>query len=284
MNNIQVLTENKKKHNYIPLLLLLGLLLLRFPFLILLLFDKIPISKAIGSNMFQDGTYLLTATLIFVKRDSLSKYNIDFLSLLIFMIAPVAKIMSQFFLATKYSYKNMISADWWLQIVISICLLVALLLYRPALQKRKIKEMLLWFLIAVLVGIGSGVLMGYITSLQGNGNSGMHPTISLLISLFFIQLGNAAVIEEPLFRGFLWGFLKNQHWNEYLIWLFQAVLFTLAHIYYFGANNFSFFVVVPFSALMFGLCAWRSRSIGTSMIVHGFYNSVTDAVSHMAWQ
>lgn len=281
MDSIQVLTGTKKKHNYIPILLLFGLLLLRFPFLILLLFDKIPIPKAIGSNIFQDATYLLTAMLIFIKKESLSKYNIDLFALVVFMIAPVAKVVSQLFLVAKYSYKNMVSPDWWLQIVISICLLIALLLYRPKLQKRKTKEILLLLLIAVIVGIGSGVLMGYITRLQGNANNEMHPTISLVISLFFIQLGNAAAIEEPLFRGFLWGFLKSHHWNGYFIWLFQAILFSLAHIYYFGANNFSFFVVVPFSALMFGLCAWRSRSIGTSMVVHGFYNSMIDVVSHM---
>jgi len=284
MNNIQVLVEDKKKHNYIPLLLLLGLLFLRFPFLILVLFNKIPISKAIGSNVFQDGTYLLTAMLIFIKRDSLSEYNMDFFSLLIFMIAPIAKMISEYSLATKESYNSMISADWWFQIVISICLIITLLLYRPKLHKRGIRKMLLWFLIAVTVGIGSGVLLGYITSLQSIGKSAVHPTIPLLISLFFIQLGSAAAVEEPLFRGFLWGFLKNQHWNEYLIWLFQAALFMLGHIYYFGINNFSFFIIVPFSALMFGLFAWRSRSIGTSMIVHGFYNSVIDVVSHMAWQ
>jgi len=284
MNNIQVLAEDKKKHNYIPLLLLFGLLFLRFPFLILVLFDKIPISKVIGSNVFQDGTYLLTAMLIFVKRDSLSEYNMDFPALFIFMIAPVAKIISEYFLVTKYSYANMIQADWWLQILISVCLLITLLLYRPKLHKRGIRKILLWFLIAVTVGIGSGVLMGYITSLQSSGHSATQPTIPLLINLFFIQLGSAAAVEEPLFRGFLWGFLKNLHWNEYLIWLFQAVLFMFGHIYYFGVNNFSFFIIVPFSALMFGLCVWRSRSIGTSMIVHGFYNSVVDVVSHMAWQ
>jgi len=279
MNNIQVLVEDKKKHNYIPLLLLFGLLFLRFPFLILVLFDKIPISKVIGSNVFQDGTYLLTAMLIFVKRDSLSEYNMDFTALFIFMIAPVAKIISEYFLNA-----NMIQSDWWLQIAISICLLIALLLYRPKLHKRGIKEILLWLLIAVAVGICSGLLMGYITSLQSSEHSATQPTIPLLINLFFIQLGSAAAVEEPLFRGFLWGFLKNQHWNEYLIWLFQAALFMFGHIYYFGVNNFSFFIIVPFSALMFGLCAWRSRSIGTSMIVHGFYNSIVDVVSHMAWQ
>jgi hypothetical protein len=118
MNNIQVLVEDKKKHNYIPLLLLFGLLFLRFPFLILVLFDKIPISKVIGSNVFQDGTYLLTAMLIFVKRDSLSEYNMDFAALFIFMIAPVAKIISEYFLNA-----NMIQSDWWLQIAISVCLL-----------------------------------------------------------------------------------------------------------------------------------------------------------------
>ncbi|HBM74245.1 MAG TPA: hypothetical protein DD429_01645 [Clostridiaceae bacterium] len=280
MNNIQVSIQNKRM-NYIFLLLLLGLLFLRFPFLILLEFYKIPIAKTEGINIFQCGTYLIAAILIFLKRNSLLDYHIGFYSLLIFILTPVLKPVSKYLLLFTgvSSLKESIS---WFQIVTSICLFIALLIYRPKLRKRSIKEILFWLLISVAVGICSGIIIGSILTLQEK-RSLNHASISLFINMFFIQLGNAAVMEEPLFRGFLWGFLRNIHWKDYWIWLMQAALFMLGHIYYLGIHNYSFWITVPFGALVLGLIAWRSRSIGTSMIVHGLINSVSDILVHTTW-
>jgi membrane protease YdiL (CAAX protease family) len=276
------LLTRKKKANCIFLLLLLGLLLFRFPFEILLALNKIPIPKMMGVYIYEDGTYLIIAILMILKRDSLSDYNLGFCSLIIFMISPVAELFSEY-LEMKYASIGTVQSDLWFRIVISVCLLIVLLLYRPRLRKRSVKEILLWFLIAVVVGIFFGVLAGKISSLQGGGRFPYRPSVLIIISSFFIQLGNAAAMEEPLFRGFLWGFLKKLHWKDYWIWLFQAALFWLGHIYYLGVYNYSFWIIVPLGGLILGLVAWRSRSIGTSMIVHGLSNSIADIVAHFTW-
>lgn len=270
------LTTPNRKVNTIFLLLLLGLLLLRFPYLISVGY-KDQISKIMGSYVYDGCTYLITALLIILKRDSLSDYNISLFSLIVFITAPVAGFLSE------YLGMHTVQPDLWFRIGISICLLIALLIYRPKLPKRSVKKTVFWLLIAVVVGICGGIVFGKISGFQSTARFPYRPSALIIISSFFIQLGNAAAMEEPLFRGFLWGFLRKLHWKDTWIWLFQAALFWLGHIYYLGVSNYSFWIIIPLSALILGLVAWRSRSIGTSMIVHGLINSITDIVGHFTW-
>jgi membrane protease YdiL (CAAX protease family) len=86
------------------------------------------------------------------------------------------------------------------------------------------------------------------------------------------QLGYAAAYEEPIFRGLLWGYLRLKGWKDAWILLLQAGLFWLGHSYYIGKAPFSFWVLLPAAGLLFGLLAWRSRSIATSMAAHGVIN------------
>jgi membrane protease YdiL (CAAX protease family) len=284
MNNTQVLTKNKRTGN-IFLILLMGLLILRFPFLILL--DKLPIAKSMCSSIYQDGTYFLIAVLILLKRNSLNDYHIDFTSLMIFTLVPIAKTVITYIVNPFTEWKGMSLSQfypyWWIQIIISSSLLIALFVFRPKLDRRKVREVLPWLLIAIAIGICIGILGGFILRLQSSVRNPNHPSVPLFIVSFFAQLGNAAAMEEPLFRGFLWGYLKNIRWKDYWIWIFQALLFMLGHIYYLGVYNYSFWIIVPFDALILGFIAWRSRSIGTSMIAHGLFNSLGDLVAHFTW-
>ncbi|SMC48380.1 CPBP family intramembrane glutamic endopeptidase [Papillibacter cinnamivorans] len=273
----KVLVQSKKRDS-VFLLLLLGLFILRFPFLISVSYGVIPIPKDMGNIIFGNVTYLITAVLILIMRDSLSKYNIGFYSLAVFLAAPFFKLLS-----IRYTAMFSLLPYPWFQIAVSICLFILLLIFHPKLRKRSSKEILFWLLIAVAAGICGGVIMGNIASLQGSGRLAYRPSFCYVIYAFFVQLSNAAVMEEPLFRGFLWGYLKNAHCKETWIWAFQAALFMIGHVYYLGVYNYSFWIIVPVSALILGLLAWRSRSIGTSMIAHGLINSIADAVAHFTW-
>jgi membrane protease YdiL (CAAX protease family) len=228
-------------------------------------------------DIYNNGTYLIIAILIILKRDSLLDYNIGFYSLLIFLIAPAAELLSY------YVFSGTILLDSWIKIGISICLFITLLFNRPKLNKRSVKEILLWLFIAVAVGICGGILLGVINKTQTSMYNPDRPSARYLFHAFFLQLNNAAIIEEPLLRGFLWGLLRNLHWKEYWILLFQTTLFMLGHLFYLGFNNFNFWIVIPVVGLILGLVAWRSRSIGTSMIMHGLINSVANIVASFSW-
>src|SRR5574341_1507743 len=134
--------------------------------------------------------------------------------------------------------------------------------------------------------LGAGLLAGFVLSALPNLSvfrtnldaAGRDFAVFSLITAsaalsFFYQIGFAAVSEEPLFRGFLWGALRELGWREVWVWLVQSVLFMSAHIYFINALPFNFWVAVPIGALIFGIFAWRSRSIAAGMMAHAAYNA-----------
>ena len=95
-----------------------------------------------------------------------------------------------------------------------------------------------------------------------------------MVWVFPYQIGYAAVSEEPLFRGFLWGYCARAGWKNGWICIFQALLFMLGHLYRLNyPNAWQALAVTFFVGLVFGLLVWRSRSLVSSLAAHGFYNA-----------
>lgn len=89
-------------------------------------------------------------------------------------------------------------------------------------------------------------------------------------------------MEEPLFRGFIWGYLEKRSWNQIWIWLLQAGIFCIGHIYYLPQNPV-FFAGTFVGALILGLLVWRSKSIGTRMIAHAMTNTLGNLIMQSTW-
>lgn len=274
MHGRQAETDLNHKINCTFLFLLIVLLILRFPLFISIRANNLQAYDSAGVYIFRNGTYLITAIMIFIKRDSLEDYNIDLFALLIFSIAPIARVILEFLKIKNASLAIIFRTDYYFEVIVSVCLTISMLLFHPYIRRKRLKYTFLWLFIAAAVGIFFALILSKILVLQkGYGGSGHSQMTALYIVIsFFDQLLNAAVLEEPLFRGFMWGFLKSVHCKEVWIWLFQAALFWLGHIYYLGTLNISFFTV-PCVALVLGLLSWRSKSIGNSMIAHGLINS-----------
>ena len=268
----------------VTLLLIAGLLLLRLPFLAGLTYLLKPAPYWLGS-WFEIGTYLLTVVLIWWERDRLTEFHIDRLALVIIILfKPIETIIRAFWGNDEsgLAFPKLPGLAFW---VIAVGLFVMLRLGRPKLSKIRALD-LRWFVIGALVGVAVAILLGYPMSLQIDDSSlttapELFPIIFMVVLSFVYQLGYAAVTEEPLFRGFLWGYLRRMGWKETWIWLFQAGLFCLGHIYYLGKSPISFWVIVPTGALVMGFLAWRSRSIATSMAAHGAMNALGYTVGYV---
>jgi len=89
---------------------------------------------------------------------------------------------------------------------------------------------------------------------------------------FIIEFGKSAVNEEILLRGFLWGYLKNKHWNETTILVFQALTFSFGHISYYGNIEISIRIFV--TGLLLGIVAWKLRSVTPGIIAHALANTL----------
>ena len=271
-NNVSI---NNKTHQIIAWSLLLGLLLLRIPFRGLI---PLFIQQSWIDIVWQIGTYFLTACLLWWERDHLGDFYTDKLALIIIIIfKPVQTVMSAIlnYKGDPFSFPHWPGLIFW---IISIGLLLALLLNHPHLAKLS-KASFGWFGFGILVGLVTIILIGYPESFQITGIpslrwSDIFPLIVHDLPGFFHQLGYAAVAEEPLFRGFLWGYLLKAGWKNVWIWLFQAGLFMLAHIYDINKFPISFWFLIPLGSLVSGALVWRSKTISTSLAAHAIMNTL----------
>lgn len=264
-------TKCLKRERYLFWLLLGGLLFLRFPWLILGKFLTPGDNVVIVVN--ELGACLLTFLLVFLERERLEEYHIDGLALVLLLAAPVAILIGS--KTGGYALPGQA-----VKAVLAVVLLAALLIRRPVLPRRGAGRTAGCIGAAVLAGAIMAVVSGFLLTFQLREMVDVSALPSAEQVLYagrlsygvLYQIDYAAAAEEPLFRGFLWGRLRKCGWKDHWIWLFQALLFAVGHAYYVGSSNVSAFLVVPLGALALGFVAWKTRSIGASMITHGIIN------------
>jgi len=242
---------------------------------------------------FEIGTYLLVAIFLIWESHSLQEYHVNTLAIwMVILFKPLETIyqsvMTQFSssMAFPMAFPSFPSLFIW---VIALGLLVhfrSRLFQKEAVAPRDWK----WVLIGGLAGLAAILITAYPFSFQipplnlPGGYSVSSVLVSSLASglaMVPYQIGYAAVSEEPVFRGFLWGTLRKSGWRDGWIWLFQAGLFLLAHLYYINTMPISFWIIVPVGGLVLGWLAWRSRSIATSMAAHGVMNGLAHTMGYL---
>jgi membrane protease YdiL (CAAX protease family) len=272
---IQIVSRNR-----ITWLLIAGLLFFRFPLIIWSAYDRSIYNWAVP--LAEIGTYLFVAILIWWERDRLAESHIDGLALGLLIAKPIEAL---------FYLPGMSPRVFWpylFYIPISLSLIITLLIYRPTLSRSSAKNWL-WLGVGILVGMGMGMGVGYLFAhYQNLGTSftGGKTIVEILANSSLVrqymgfmlvnpvqQMFYAGGMEEPLFRGFLWGALRRAGWRDRWICLFQAGLFGLGHIYYLTGGLYWSFGFTLVAGLVFGILAWRSRSIATSMLAHGVTNA-----------
>lgn len=224
---------------------------------------------------FEIGTYLLTAILIWVERESLSDYHVDGLALVIFVLGKPLELL---FVRYQIPFRWPARSEWyWLYLPIVIGLLIGFVVARPRLVNVK-QVPWRWMVVGAVAGIALGAFFGLLIRIRSHGLA-QRLTFLLVTLLPVQQMMHAGISEEPFFRGFLWGALRRTGLKDGWILLLQGVLFWLSHLYYVDQAPLSFWLIVPLAGLVFGLLAWRSRSIASSMIAHGFANGVGQMVA-----
>ncbi|HPH96113.1 MAG TPA: type II CAAX endopeptidase family protein [Anaerolineaceae bacterium] len=267
--------ENKN-HRRVVWIVLGGLLFLRLPFLAGIRCFANPVWLV---PVFDISTYLLTAFLIWWERDRLADYHIDMLSLgIIIFFKPLQTLLAaQMMDWDAMAFPKLPALALW---VIAGGLLLALVLSRPKWPPLTWGS-LGWVGIGLLAGLVMVLIDAMPTAImvkQMYGEAVQKPDIQMMLREalpnFFYMVGFAGVTEEPLFRGFLWGCLRKAGWRDLWIFLLQAGLFTLGHIYYLFSMPLMFFIVVPVGALGMGLLAWRSKTLAAPLAAHGVGNAL----------
>lgn len=241
--------------------------------------------------IFEIVTYAATAAIVWWERDSLPTYHVDLTALII--LIPLK--MFSTIVETVDVYGGL-GLYWWVDVrllfePLAMALLVGLFVsrfMRIRRQQQSFREAIVDYghqqntrglLIGFVCGVCIGLTVGLLLYVQAPFDRYPITTIEVLMIVMF-QLGNAAVLEEPLFRGFLWGHLRKRGVQDSRIFIIQAFLFWISHLYYFGVYSISFWVIVPIGSLAMGLVVWKTRSLGASMLTHGLANAIGQIVHY----
>jgi membrane protease YdiL (CAAX protease family) len=76
-----------------------------------------------------------------------------------------------------------------------------------------------------------------------------------------------SMIEEVVYRGMLWSFLRERNMTDGKIIRVQALLFWISHFNE-SYNPIAFWIVIPFGSILLGLIVAKSKSITFSSVVH----------------
>lgn len=221
--------------------------------------------------LYEIGTYLLIAFLIWWERARLPLHHLDFWSIVIII---VFKPLSTILLPLMGDTGNPLAFPRWpsLATFVIALILVGCIISKKIDIGKPSRQPILWFIAGGITGVMLFVLYGIIMIRYFGYPVPPNPGTMALIAPFY-QLGHAAVAEETVFRGFLWGGLRNKGLKEYWIVLIQSVLFTTAHIHLLDTPQpLPSFGILFMGGIIFGLFVWRSRSLSSSMAAHGFAN------------
>jgi membrane protease YdiL (CAAX protease family) len=85
----------------------------------------------------------------------------------------------------------------------------------------------------------------------------------------------APIVEETVFRGFLWRGLAASQLGNWGAWLLTSVFFVVSHTVYYA--NPGAIIAVAIMGLTLGLVRWRTGSSTACMITHCLFNLWTHA-------
>lgn len=210
--------------------------------------------------------YLIISALIWINREELYTFHIDRTSLTLFILFG--------------SLFRLRAIDNFITLIFEFLLFLFIIVFSIGLIKGKFQSkpfpvLSKWNGIAIFFGFILAILFIMLDPLIPFDHTQKFPNIliaSAFIKNFFIQMSSSAIIEEPIYRGFLWGTLQKLRWSDSKILLFQAFLFWISHITYLN-HPFTFWIAAPIFSLVLGYLALKSKSVIPPIITHAIYNA-----------
>lgn len=255
--------SNVNKSLNLNILLLIIYFIIRIPVTFIQKMDALnPIWKRIATEL---CFFTIIGLLIIINRKKLQEFFIDKIFLIIFFmfgivfrIRTIDTFMTLFFEA-------------------AIRMLLVMFLLFIIFTKTRVSRFPLftfWNGIGILAGsILAAVVIVIASTTVHFQNISLNHAIGLLIKEIIRGFGDV-ILEEPIFRGFLWGTLLLLNWKERYIFVLQTFLFWMSHLSYAFSTPISFWIIGPIISLLLGFLTWKSHSIIPSTLAHIFYNSI----------
>jgi len=262
-----MLSENKfsssQKTTFAILIILLVIRMIFYPLGLLIWHVTPAMLSPWFTTSYTCGAYTLISISIWLNKDNLQSLNIDKPFIMIFIFTGV--LIALYYSPTVFAI-----------IIILITIRMIQELRDGQLNFGTVAPN--YSRVIFLFGIGLFTLiLLYVIRLFTKGVNGNGPG-SLLLSMYNASLPEV-VVEEVIYRGMLWMFLRALNITDTRILYIQTFLFWFSHLYYFSIP-FTFWFWLPLSSLWFGILVWRSKSITTSTTAHYLYNLVAYILQH----
>lgn len=257
------------RHQLIFWFLIALLIILRLPMLGLMTY-LVPSTFNWVVPLYEIGTYTIIAFLIWWEKDNLQLHHIDGLALfLIIIFKPLSTLILYFWIPSNpMAFPKIISLAFFIPSVI----LLTLVLWKKIIAKIDTWRSIRWFIAGGFLGVLLMVIEGIIMIKYLNTPFPLNPGTEAWFYPIY-QIGYAAVPEEPLFRGFLWGGMKKAGLKDFWILVIQTVTFTIAHIYFLDSSTPILYLILIFiESLCLGILVWKSRLLSSTIAFHGFAN------------
>jgi membrane protease YdiL (CAAX protease family) len=208
--------------------------------------------------------YFAVSVLIWIEIKHIEEFHIDKFTLIIFILSAL------------FRRRLGINGENYFLILIGltgISTIVALIVNKPEISRTNLR----WALTGVVVG---GVALIPITLLESLLRGSWLPTplyqnnvVVTVIRQIVYEFSFTAPIEEILYRGFLWGYLRRKGWAENKIFWGQGVLFWLLHLSRF-VTPFTFFLIIPLLTLISSKLTLRSKQVFPAILSHTVINTI----------
>jgi hypothetical protein len=197
----------------------------------------------------ENGSFVFVGAIIVVNRFDLKSLNIDKYFIAIFVISGA--------IYSIYFWRS----TGWAAALMAIILLI--LSTRKEYEFVSAETNLRRTIVMILIAFFLGLLLISDSFDINKFKEAVHYSITRI---------PFAAVEEVIFRGLFWMFLRNLNWSELKIVVSQAILFWLSHIYYMFTDAILFWLVVPALSILLGIIVWRAKSITPSALAHILFN------------
>jgi membrane protease YdiL (CAAX protease family) len=274
--------KNSQKAGLFALLVLIGLLyIINYPLSIWIAssFPEIESREYFSFGYWTIYTfiaYFVVAVCLYVEQDNLEEFHFDKLSLTIFALSGILIFFEWYELLSLEKFFHV-----WILLPSSLFIFFILIrkwAYLPNPNWRWVGGSIV---VVSLVLIPATFIDYWYRhdivdlSLQGT----LENLIARFGTIFMASMIHIVPLEEVLFRGLLWGYLRRLHWKESKIFVIQAILFWFIHpqnmVY-----PLAFFISLPIGILAISFLTQRSRQLFPAMVFHILYNSFVSLI----WQ
>ncbi|MBN1451088.1 MAG: CPBP family intramembrane metalloprotease [Anaerolineales bacterium] len=242
--------------------------------------------QGLSNAIYLVGTNCLIAALIYLERERLCEYHIDPIFLWMFALGkPLELALMLTGLVKRPSvYALILYGGYILASLVTVWVIWKLSTAARLQYRRSLPGIVAGIIVGLVCGVASGFIIAQQDMLLGLERLEAATSLGSVLVLILHQASFAGLAEEPLFRGFLWGYLKKAGWNENKILVYQAALFSLAHLQYLFAGYWGSLLLTFLLGLILGWLVKRSRAISATVVGHGLINGVGQFIAGLICQ